>query len=266
MNPLSLIEQYDQKIAAGIGTGQKEHYVPYLTIWNTSSRANRSLLWSSRLQRNVHLLSHGEVLAYLQFDWMRQVTDIREQIPLDPRVTLEICRDFHVQHPGYTFGGCVMTSDFVVTCRTPHGFVDHAYQIKRSRNDLENRRTYTKLRIEKEYWARKGIEWTLLYSADFPGIRCRNLENLYGWREYRASAEDLQFLLRVFRVWQSDYPDALPHTIPEVIVKRPSGDEITSRDAVLLLCAKQLLRFQIDEVRVDDCPLGEFLEVDHHAG
>lgn len=254
-----IIARYEEGIKKGLGVGRQSAYQPWMTVWNTKSWANRSHMWSPRLRRTVHFLSHGEYLAFLQFDWMKNVVDIREQFPLDPEETLKICGEMKVLHPGYSRGGHVMTTDFVVTYDTPSGLRDHAYQIKCSQADLENKRTYTKLLIEREYWKRQGVPWTLLLSSDFNKIRTHNLDRLVALRFEAFSEEDFARLLKAFIGWQSMYPDRVPCELPLAFVPASRERSISSEQAVLILAAHQRIKFAIDEVRIEQCPLGEFL-------
>lgn len=257
--PTDLITLYEEETAKGCGAGRYDKYRPWLTVWNSSSRANRSHLWSPRQRRQIHFLSHGEYLAYLQFDWDRNVVDIREQFPLDPKETIQICSDLKVLHPGYQTGGHVMTSDFVVTYRTPEGLREHAYQVKRSQAELENKRTYTKLMIEREYWKRKQISWDLLFSSKFNQIRTYNLERLIALRFTDFSEEELCRLMEAFIGWHSMYPDCVVRTLPHSLVPLGRKGNISAAIAVLILAAHQRIKFSIDETRIDDCPIGDFV-------
>lgn len=49
--------------------------------------------------RVVHLLSNGKTEAFLEFEWLNNVIDIREQFFLDPVSTHEICRELNLIHP-----------------------------------------------------------------------------------------------------------------------------------------------------------------------
>lgn len=261
----NLIKAFEARRSLGFGCGRKENYKPWLDIRNTHSTATRCQVWNPRFGRAMQFLSHGEYLAYLQFEWRSDVVDIREQFPLDPTATLAICDRLKVLHPGYSDGGHVMTSDFVVTFRTPGGLVDKAFQVKRSKADLENKRTATKLFIEAAYWKARHVEWQILYSSQFPKLRCANLKRLAGLRMERLSSERAQEMLEAFRVWERLYPDAKPHALPDDLLTFPDGSFITTETAVLSLAAHRLIRFPIDEVRVDDCVLADFCEESTNA-
>lgn len=261
----NLIDAYEARRKQGYGCGRQENYKPWLDIRNTHSSATRCQVWSPRFGRALQFLSHGEYLAYLQFEWRDDVIDIREQVPLDPTTTLAICGELKVLHPGYRDGGHVMTTDLVVSFRKPGGFVDKAFQIKRSKADLANKRTATKLFIEAAYWKSRQVEWQILYSSDFPKVRCANLKRLAGLRTEKLSAQSAGCMLDAFRVWQKLYPDAKPYSVPDDLLTLPDGGVITSETAVLMLAAHRIIRFPIDDMRVDDCVLADFTEEPPHA-
>jgi len=260
-----LVEEYKTHQAEGLGKGCGGDYRPWLDVRNTRSCAVRSTFWCLKLNRFVHVLSQGEYAAFLQFEWMDDVIDIREQFPLDPELTLSICSELKLLHPGFGRGGIVMTTDLLVTRRTKTGVSCEAYQIKQNQAALANRRTYAKLRVEEAYWRKKSVPWVVLFSEDFPRIRVFNLDRLRGYRAEKTIPADLDRLAELFRNWRELYPDAVPSSLPVGVFELPSGKEIRGEAAVLLLAAHKRLRFAIDNVRVDDCRLADFTEDADHA-
>jgi hypothetical protein len=157
--------------------------------FGSSGRNHRIIGWRSN---RVHqLLSDNEKRHFVLLQWNDNVIDIREQFPLLPLAsTFEIANEFGYSHPPATRtkfeDKLVMTTDFLVTIKYEKEIKDIALSIKISK-DLENDRTIEKLRIEKEYWNRQGIEWQLSTEKDINKMVSLNLSSIYTsyfWKDH----------------------------------------------------------------------------------
>lgn len=137
-------------------------------------------------------MSNAEVLTLFRLDWDDSVVEVREQFPLHPELTNYISHQLKVRPAGYSRGGIVMTTDFLVTYVKGKGTVLKAYQVKDKRAALD-KRTQTKLVIEQRYWKAKGVESKLLLAEDFKPVFSDNLRSLFPFRNLACKPEDLGY-------------------------------------------------------------------------
>lgn len=195
---MSALEDYERGVKEGRGQGRFSSYKPWLIVKKVKSCAVRSRTYIRRFGRLFHLMSDAEVQTLLQLDWDDNVVEVREQYPLHPELTNYIAQQLNVKPAGFTRGGIVMTTDFLVTYRTPSG--GHrfkAYQVKDTAAAVREKRTQTKLVIEQRYWQTKNIEAVAVVSEDFNRIFTDNLRMLAPYRNTACEQEDLDFWSRV---------------------------------------------------------------------
>ena len=162
-----------------VRTINEKMYRPYLTVRKVNKYGRRHWLWCDIQKREVHLLSDGERRAYEIMISQPGTVSIFEQYALDVNETLSIAQDLGFVHPrNYkTKQLSVMTTDFLVVTQTCDlsGCVDikkTAYTFKYTTELYTDSsctgflnsatRTIQKLKIEQEYWKRRGIEYRLL--------------------------------------------------------------------------------------------------------
>ena len=248
----SNIEEYDYAMQHMKCGKRYSEYRPFITTQSFHSSASRRRVYVPRFNRDFHLMSTGEYLALLRFEQNKQVAEIREQFPLDPRITNKLCSDECMICPGAISGGraTVMTTDFLVTFRQPDGTISfHAYQIKYDNSELGNRRTRSKLLIEKRYWESRGIQYDLILSSSFNKVYSFNLDYLFGYRceladgrtQPRLTAEEIEYLsgemTSGFRLCD----------LPPKLIEKTS-----------VLCAAGKIIFPIKEYKILECPAGKF--------
>lgn len=166
-------------IKEGRGQGELALYKPWLTIQDvpSSGRVHRFIGWKT--SREHHLLSDLE-FNYLCFcDWADNVIDIREQLPLDREVTLQIADNLGIKHPldNKANTTIVMTTDFFLTVREGSSIVYKARTLKFEK-DLNDERVIGKFEIEKCYWERQGIDWAIVTEKELPQTLLSNLKFL----------------------------------------------------------------------------------------
>lgn len=251
-----IIAEYEERIAAGYGCGTQSEYRPWLTVVSSRSRANRSAIsLLTTGNRVMYLLSQTEVLAARMFDWNPYVVDIREQFPLNPERTLAIAAKNGWQHPGYTRGGIVMTTDFLVSYRMPDGHTfERAFQVKDKLSSISNRRTQEKLLIEKAYWDSLNIEWQVLVGESFNKFRSHNVEFLAPFRRRNFSINDLETMTEtVHGLIGKDCVLSLRELALSCPELRPGIESLK------ILCAHQRVAFPIDHKKFLDCVLSDFV-------
>lgn len=170
----SLIKRYNKWLS-----DIQSCYRPYLNVRAVNKVGRRHWLWCDIQKREVHLLSDGERRAYGILVSFPDVVSVMEQYALDVTETIEIAEKLGFIHPRiYTDNTVtVMTTDFVVINAGVELNGDKfnkvvAYTFKYHdeiyTNDsctvLSNSasRTTQKLKIEQEYWRRRGIEYRVI--------------------------------------------------------------------------------------------------------
>lgn len=93
------VQDYDKWVKTGRGQGRYSAYDPWITVQDCHSKTPRHRVPCTRLHRMIHCLSHGERLVCLSLEWNPNVIEIREQFPLAPIDTLDICSELNLIHP-----------------------------------------------------------------------------------------------------------------------------------------------------------------------
>ncbi|WP_442808925.1 TnsA endonuclease N-terminal domain-containing protein [Trinickia soli] len=169
-------------IKEGRGQGAGATYKPWLTVQDVPSdgRAHRPFGWTTK--RVHHLLSDIEYRHFLLLDWADEVTDIREQFPLDFERTLAIAEEAGIPHPSEpgTTEMQVMTTDFL--CVLGSGLARRlvAWAIKPAEK-LNDPRVVEKLEIERRYWEAQGdVEWYISTERQLDMDRVEALDWMHG--------------------------------------------------------------------------------------
>ncbi|HYH22514.1 MAG TPA: TnsA endonuclease N-terminal domain-containing protein [Azospirillum sp.] len=100
----------------GRGKGHGAEYVPWIKVGDVPSRGRSHRLNGVKTGRLHHLLSDNEANLFRLLDWCDDVTDIREQFPLDREATRRIAEQLGIRHPHDTVTQTplVMTTDVLV--------------------------------------------------------------------------------------------------------------------------------------------------------
>lgn len=163
-------------IAQGRGKGEGASYRPWLTIQDVPSEGRSRRTFSSKTGRHHELLSDLEKYAFLFYEWNDEVTDIREQYPLDREVTLRIASELGINHPKDPNSKCniVMTTDLLVFVSNDNKTNSVARSIK-PEGKLD-KRVIDKLEIERKYWVDQGVDWGLITDKQLPKTYALNLD------------------------------------------------------------------------------------------
>ena len=161
----------------GAGAGRGKSYKPWLTVRLVASKGRSHRPMGRTTGRVHHFLSDIERRAFLIYDWAQNVTDIREQFPLDRAATQRIAGDMGVRHPTYPGGSVpvVMTTDILLDVVVDGRPMLAARAVKPAA-DLDDARTLEKLEIERRYWAEQEISWGIVTERDLPPVLIANLE------------------------------------------------------------------------------------------
>ena len=170
-------EKIQRFIKQGRGKGVGAAYKPWLTVADVPSLGRVHRVYCPKIGREHHLLSDNEYYAFLLQWWDDKVVDIREQFPLiDRRETLEIAALCGVRHPVDPVSSAlwVITTDLLLTVRAAHGVETVAYAVKEA-TALADERTLEKLEIERRYWERRDVPWSVLTNQQVKTTYTRNL-------------------------------------------------------------------------------------------
>ncbi|MGQ3055041.1 MAG: TnsA endonuclease N-terminal domain-containing protein [Roseateles sp.] len=177
-----LLDRWEKQ---GRGTGTGADYQPWhqVTRSDPSSRGRSHLIYVSS-GRLVHLLSDAEYVAFAFATMCAGLIEVREQFglpttsgqhgpsagPNDGWVegTEAIACDLEVRHPRLTHKGVTrlwsMTSDLVLYFGATVADSDSgmlAVAVKYA-EELKRPRVLELLRLEREFWRRRGVQWLLV--------------------------------------------------------------------------------------------------------
>ena len=156
------------------GQGYGKDYNPYLTVRDVPSKGRVHRRPALTHNRVVHLLSDLELAAFLWFDWQSNVTDIREQFPLNPEATIDISKRLGVKHPAYKGILQVMTTDLLIDSEIDGKHLSQAISVKYA-EDLEDERTIEKQELERRYWENEGVDWFIFTEHEVPVTSIKNI-------------------------------------------------------------------------------------------
>ena len=173
---------YKRFLKEGKGQGDLSLYKPWLTTHDFPSLGTVTRVMGRVTNRVHHLLSKLEFQCFLYLESLPGIEDIKEQYPLPLEHTQLIASRLGINHPyvnGYPY---VMTTDFYFKQFN----VWHAIQVKPS-SVLNDSRVQEKLKIEKAYFDKIGVEWRLMTEKELNKDLADNLL----WLNAGASLEQL---------------------------------------------------------------------------
>lgn len=161
----------DGKEREGRGTGIGASYLPWIKIRELNSIGTATSFPDWKHGRMVELLSQAELWWYVKLRWQDDVSDIREQFPLELGLTNSIARNNGIRP---TQNGLKrMTTDLLVS------MVDGseiAFSVKTDRRTLKDNRRMMELQyVEYRYWESKGVTWRILFKEDLNPVEIRNI-------------------------------------------------------------------------------------------
>lgn len=184
----ALLNRFERQ---GRGRGTGPEYEPWHQVRRAEPASRgRSHLISGLLNRLHHFLSDVE-LAVFALILMLDPEDLREQFPLALEChpverlayqasstlvwspgTLELAAKLEVKHPVTRGQGVVanwvLTTDLVATLKLPNDQKSLLAIAVKHAEELRNKRTRDKLRIEREYWTRQEVTWLLVTPEMIP--------------------------------------------------------------------------------------------------
>lgn len=184
--------QFAKWIKEGRGSGEHTDYKPWLTVRDFPSLGRVHRVFGYKSRRTHHLLSDLELAAFLLLEWHSEVTQIREQFPLERDTTRRLAVEAGIKHSNIAGVDQYMSSDFLVDTTNKHEsrFV---WQAKYA-SALGDARTVEKLEVERIYWAEKEYPWYLVTEREIPDVVFKNIKWLYPAQ--RDDEEDMELALQ----------------------------------------------------------------------
>jgi hypothetical protein len=194
MRPMTR-EQIAERYAGGYGQGEGPEYRSWLQAHDVPSKGVTFRMNGRKTGRQHVLFSTIERDAFLASQWLDDVGDIREQFPLWPiEETEAIAEELAINHPAHPKGGVVlMTTDLLLTTRV--GSVE-AVAVKPS-DKISERRVLEKLEIERLYWERRGVRWSIVTERELPRALASNLVWIDDYYEITPETIDPQQIARI---------------------------------------------------------------------
>lgn len=174
-------------IKEGRGQGIGSEYKPWIKIQDVPSLGRSTRLKGIKTERQQEFLSDMETNYFYLLEYAENVVDIREQFPLLPlEDTVLIAEELGVQHPKNPETGelIVMTTDFLITIRDNNKFYEVARTIK-LKDKLMNRRISEKFEIERIYWKKRNIDWSIVTDEEIDKSIAHNISFVHAYNNIK---------------------------------------------------------------------------------
>lgn len=255
-------------IKEGRGSGEGANYLPWIRVQNISSNARSTRLKSVKTGRLHHLLSDIEYYLFLFLDWSIDVTDIREQFPLDRDITRALAMEMGIEHPIYTTSkiDTIMTTDFFITKGSGPDRKYVAINGKLS-HDLNDFRVIEKLALQHAYHTGLGIEHYICTEQSIDITIGKNLERLWMAQPRPGEAMSREDFLE----YEKRVLESLQHADP----RQPLASFCTRYDSVTrcepglayrivkILMQKRILAAPLSNPNMDSISLTQLLSENH---
>ena len=169
--------QFAKWIKEGRGQGLNSAYKPWLTVRDLPSLGRVHRVFGHKSKRTHHLLSDLELSVFLMLEWHNEITQIREQFPLERDTTRQLAGATGIKHPNVAGVDQYMSSDFLVDS-VNESELRFVLQAKYA-SALQDSRTVEKLELERRYWQEKELPWYLITEKDIPAVVTKNINWLY---------------------------------------------------------------------------------------
>lgn len=252
--------QFAKWIKAGRGAGEHASYRPWLKVSDFPSLGRVHRVFGHKSQRTHHLLSDLELSVFLLLEWHREVTQIREQFPLERELTRRLASEAMMAHPGFAGIDQYLSSDFLVDSsneQEPRFVLQAKYK-----DALNDARTVEKLELERRYWQEKGLPWYLVTEADIPATLSKNISWLYP--SQRNEQEDSELTMQQIELYAHHFakkPNQTVHAICKELdaaYDLPLGESLYE---VRTLLAKRYFIFDlfvpVSKLKAKDVQIGD---------
>ncbi len=181
------VNNIDNMLKKGYGTGRGNEYKPWIKIQDVPSKGRVTRVKGIKSQRQHELLSDMERNYFYILEYSNPVQDIREQYPLLPiEETISIAEELGIEHPKNPSTGesIVMTTDFLISISIEDGIKEIARTVKQ-KDDLLNKRVLEKFEIERLYWSRREIDWGIVTDEEINKTLAENISFIQGYKSIK---------------------------------------------------------------------------------
>lgn len=182
-----------KKILEGRCLGEGSDYVGFIKANEGKSIGTAVEIYDPIADRTVDVLSTNEKNFFWILRFRDDVSEIREQMIMNPDIVREICKENDFRVPIK----CLST-DFLVT------YTDGsmtAYSVKDNRdifdlNKVDDRKRAARERllirqyIEKEYWSRHGVEFRIVFGQELNKILSYNIQTCMSFYNGRYLSDE----------------------------------------------------------------------------
>ena len=161
---------YHRYLREGRGSGDLAAYNPWLHTLDFPSVGMVTRIKGIVTGRVHHLLSKLELICFLYLESLPGIEDIKEQFPLPLRETQLIAASLKIKHPEVNGFPFVMTTDFYYRRDAKW----YAIQVKPT-SALQNERVLEKFKIERCYWLKHQVDFTIMTDKELNPHMARNI-------------------------------------------------------------------------------------------
>lgn len=226
----------DGRHKQGRGQGSKDTWVPWCQVHDFGGRGRKHNMPSQVFKRSRHALSQIEANLICVVEMASNISDSREQFPLDPAQTKLIASQMKIPHPiSPDKKSEIMSTDLLIDYENT---TQRAIAVKSS-SDLNDKRVIEKLQIEREYWKLKGVKWNLVTERDLPDGLIYNLRALRSF--FQTQDELSQPFYEKVKLFSSK-----DDTVSKVVESISKELRIPSGRGLMIfkyLCSKRLIKF-----------------------
>ncbi|PTA48641.1 heteromeric transposase endonuclease subunit TnsA [Shewanella morhuae] len=237
-------QQFAKWIKEGRGSGLHADYKPWLTVRDFPSLGRVHRVFGHKSQRTHHLFSDIELSVFLMLEWHCEVSQIREQFPLERDITRQLASDAGIKHPNIAGVDQYMSSDFLVDS-TDEEEPRFVLQAKHS-SALSDVRTVEKVELERLYWQEKTLPWYLITEQDVPDVVTSNIKWLYSAQ--REEALDAELALQQIEFYAHHFKKNPNKTVLALCKELDAAYELPLGESlyeVRCLLAKRYFSFDI---------------------
>jgi hypothetical protein len=161
-----------RKLKEKRGEGKGEKYTPFDHAIDFASMGGHKRVAGTKINRTFHFFSDLEKHFFFLFEFADNVTDIREQYPLNPlSETKEIAKSLNIKHPSDEDGNpVIMRTDMRVSFKKGE---DKIFTIKPSSN--LSSRVIEKFELDRVYESKRKLDFFVLTEKELDTIILRNI-------------------------------------------------------------------------------------------
>lgn len=239
------------KIKSGRGTGSKESWRPWILSTDGGVNSRKHAIPSILYNREIHALSTYEKDYFTMFEFMCDLDELREQVPLDLSKTDEIrrkCGFKKMGNPHYKHR--IMSTDCLLLFKNGK---KKAVSIK-PESELNDPKVLQAAQVECMYWNELNVEWSIGTEKEIPNILITNINRI---RPHFFQNDEFTDKVYEGLHLRQNRNESLTEILSEISkdLKILSG---TSWKIFKQLCAQKKIGFNYNDPLTKDCSISQF--------